>query len=69
MGTEANSCQICLCERVGMEKLNGVVDGKQLGIGFLADIINLVLVSLVGCNFDEVHRVTRNGANHNFGYY
>ena len=32
-----------------------------------AEIINLRLVRLIGCDFSEVHGVTRDGENQNFG--
>ena len=31
--------------------------------------INIGLVSLVGCAFNEVHGITRDGENHNLVYY
>ena len=45
------------------------VDEEHLGIVIFTKGINLGLVSLVGCSFNEVHWVTRNGANSNFCHY
>ena len=39
---------------------------KNIGIGRFTDRINICLVSLVGCDFNEVNGVTRYGSNHNF---
>ena len=50
-----------------MEGPNVDVDEKQLVVRRLTEIINIFLVSLVGCNFDEVHGFNRYGSNHNFG--
>ena len=55
--------------RVGMKRTNGAVDEKYLGIRRFKDRINIGLVSLIGCYFNKVHGVTRDGANHNFSYY
>ena len=52
-----------------MESLNGAVDEKYLRIRRFMEIINIGLVSLVGCAFNEVHGVTRYGENHNLGDY
>ena len=50
-----------------MERPNGAVDEKNLGIWRFTERINIGMVSLVGCDFNEVHGVTSYGANHNFG--
>ena len=52
-----------------MEMLNGAVDEKYLRIRRFMERINIGLVSLVGCAFNEVHGVTRHGENHNLGDY
>ena len=52
---------------VCMERLNAAVGLKYLRIRRFMERINIGLVSLVGCTFNEVHGVTRDGANHNFG--
>ena len=52
-----------------MESLNGAVDEKYLRIRRFMERINIGLVSLVGCAFNEVHGVTRYGENHNLGDY
>ena len=54
---------------VGLEKLNGAVDEKHLRIRRFVDRINLGLVILVGCALYEVNGVTKDVADHNFGYY
>ena len=48
---------------VGMEMPNVSVDEEHIIIGIFTKVINLGLVSLVGYIFNEVHGVTRNGAN------
>ena len=40
---------------------------KNLGIWRFSERINLGLVSLVGCYLNELHGVTRDGENNNFG--
>ena len=67
MVTEDNSCCRGLGWRVGMYRTNGAVDENNLGIGSFTERTNLLLVSLVGCDFNEVHEVTRYSTNHNFG--
>ena len=52
-----------------MEMLNGAVDERHIGVGSFMERINIGLVSLVGCAFNEVHGVTRYGENHNLGDY
>ena len=47
-----------------MERPNITVDYKHIGIGRFTEIINIDLVSLFGCAFNELHGVTRDGANH-----
>ena len=47
-----------------MERPNITVDYKHIGIGRFTEIINIDLVILFGCAFNEVHGVTRDGANH-----
>ena len=52
-----------------METPNGAVDEKHISIRRFTDRINIGLLSLVGCAFNEVHGVTRDSAKHNFGDY
>ena len=69
MGTKANIFRRGFGGRVGMERPNGTVDEKHLSIGSFTNIINIGLVILFGCAFNEVHGVTRDGANYDFGDY
>ena len=69
VGTKTNSSCKSFWGRVGMERPSGAVDEKHLGIGRFTEIINPVLVVLVGCDFNEVHGVTRDYVNHIFGGY
>ena len=69
VGTEANSCCRGFGGRVVMERPNGAVDEKHLGIVGFTERINLGLVSLVGFSFNGVHGVARDIENHNFGNY
>ena len=52
-----------------MERPDVGVDEKQFRIGGCTDIMNIGLVSLVGCIFNEVYGVTVDGKKHNFGDY
>ena len=52
-----------------MERPNGAVDEKYLRIRRFMERINIGLVSLIGCDFNEVHGVTRYGEHHNLGDY
>ena len=69
LGTKSNSCHRGFGGRVGMERPNGDVDEKHLGIRRFTERINLGLASLVGCAFNEAHGVTRDDENNNFGDY
>ena len=51
----------------GMERLNGAVDEKQIVIISFTERINIGLMSLVRCDFNEVHVVTRDGKNNKLG--
>ena len=48
MVTKTNSRRRVFRGRVGMERLNGAVDKKQLGIGRFTDRINFEFVSFLG---------------------
>ena len=52
VGIKTNSLRKVLGGCVGMEWLNGAVDGKYLVIRRFSDRINIGLVSLVGCAFN-----------------
>ena len=64
---EANICCRDFGVCVGMERPNDAVNEKHLGIERFLERINIGLVSLVGCAFNEVHGVSRNVSNHHFG--
>ena len=65
VGTKSNINHRFFGGCVGMERRNGAVDEKKLGIRGFMERINFGLVSLVGCNFNEIHGVTRDGAKQN----
>ena len=69
LGTKSNSCRKGFEYHVGMEMPNGSVDGKHIRVRIFTEIINIVLVSLVRCSYNELYGVTRDGANHNFVDY
>ena len=50
-----------------MERLNISADEKISGSKSFTERIHLVLVSLVGCAFNEVHGLTIDVSNNNFG--
>ena len=69
VGTEANSFHRFFGGHVGMERPNVAFDEKYLRIRGFMERINIGLVILVMCDFNEVHGVTIDGENHNSGDY
>ena len=69
VGAEANIYCRFFWGCVGMDRPNGAFGEKHIRIRRFLDRINIGLVILFGCDFNEVNGVARYDANYDFGDY